>query len=301
MIKTLLFGSSGSAIAFIKNNNQERSYLAVADNDQNKHGSLFRNLLVISPDEIQNYDYDEIVIVSYWEAAIKEQLINNLKIPLDKIVTPDKKLLKPSIEPFQDPNTLLLAKKLITVLCGKAKQEGIPLHIDYGTLLGIVRGNELISWDDDIDLAAINTSAAEVEKFIIKHIHSIDASLNWTIKKTVNKANEPMALSLAFESKYDKYKNFEISIAYKEIKDNKAIKLSSLGQWYTPANHVEQLDTIIWEGTELLIPSDVRDYLTFTYGAWETVKRSMTVAEGCSAIIPFEVFEDAQLREIIIL
>lgn len=301
MIKTLLFGSSGSAIAFMKNNNQKRSYLAVADNDKNKHGSLFRNLLVISPNEIKNYDYDEIVIVSYWEAAIKEQLINNLKIPLDKIVTPDKKLLKPSIEPFQDPSTLLLAKKLITTLCGKAKQEGIPLHIDYGTLLGILRGGELISWDDDIDLAAIDTSAAEVEKFILANIHSINPNLDWTIKKSINKDNQPMALSLEFKSKNGKYKNFEVSIAYKGVQNNKAIKLSSLGQWYTPAHHVEQLDTIIWEDTELLTPSDARGYLTFTYGAWEIVKRSMTVAEGCNAIIPFEVFENAQLREIIIL
>ncbi|MDX4071139.1 LicD family protein [Aliarcobacter skirrowii] len=301
MKKVLLFGAGSGAINFIENEKNNIEILACIDNDKNKHGKRILDIEIISPEKIENFEFDEIIITTQWAIEVENQLINNYLINKEKIIHPLKNLLKKSDKPFEDEKTLNLAKKIITFLCGKAKEKNIPLHIDYGTLLGIVRDGKLIPWDDDIDLAIISTKAKEVESFILENIDLIDNDLIWTVEKIVDKNNNPFELSLKFNSLSNKFKTFDISIAYKGIIGENAVKLTSLGQWYTPKHHVLKLETLFWENTTLFVPSDFEKYLEFTYGSWKTPKQEMKIDEGCQGIVTFEDLKDAKLSKIIIL
>lgn len=58
---------------------------AFIDNNNSKAGTEFYGIPVISPKDINNMDYDYISICSTYEKEIKEQIINDLNIPENKI------------------------------------------------------------------------------------------------------------------------------------------------------------------------------------------------------------------------
>jgi hypothetical protein len=305
VIKTLIFGTGNSAVQLLKNLPDKRSYLAAVDNDADKHGQYFDDLLIISPDQIANYEYDEILIASYWEGTIKKQLIEELKIPADKVVTPQKKYYKnggETLYPFQDEATMALARKVITTLCGAACEQKLPLHIDYGTLLGIMRDGDLIAWDDDIDLACESRYAPELEIFLLEQVQNIDSSVNWSVRKDSDCNDRALHFYISFTPSAEKqFKTFAISIAVKGIEGDKAVKLSSFGAWFNPAKHLLSMDTINWSGTNIYTPNDADGYLKFSYGNWQSPKKDLTVGEGENwACVPIEKIKQAKMKSEII-
>ena len=300
MMKTLLFGTGGSAVNLLDNLPENREYLAAIDNDEDKHGKVFRGMPIISPSKISQYDYDQILIACYWEGTIKKQLIEELGIDANKVVTPHKKYFKnagENLHPFQHPPTLQLAHKLIDKICGGALQKQIPLHIDYGTLLGIMRDNELILWDDDIDLAADFQHADKIEAHLLSLIHELDKDVDWSLHKDVDINGRTLYFHLSFSPKQGcSYKSFPISIAMKGVQDGMAVKLSSFGAWSTPAHHTNTLVPFRWRDTDLYIPTDFDGYLRFTYGNWRSPKKDLSVGEGENwQTVPIEVIKQAKV------
>lgn len=300
MMKTLLFGTGGSAVNLLDNLPEDREYLAAIDNDADKHGKTFRGMPIISPSKISQYDYDQILIACYWEGTIKQQLIEELGIDANKVVTPHKKYFKnagENLHPFKHGPTLQLAHSLIDKICGGALQKQIPLHIDYGTLLGIMRDNELILWDDDIDLAAYFQHADQVEAHLLSLINELDSEVDWSLHKDVDINGRTLYFHLSFSPKTDcSYKSFPISIAMKGVQDGMAVKLSSFGAWSTPAHHTDNLVSYRWRDTDLYIPTDFDGYLRFTYGNWRSPKKDLSVGEGENwKTVPIEVIKQAKV------
>jgi len=302
-MKTLLFGTGGSAVNLLDNLPEDREYLAAIDNDVDKHGQQFRGMEVIAPSKISHYDYDQILIACYWEGTIKKQLIEELGIPAEKVITPHKKYFKnagENLHPFQDKATLEFAHNIITTLCGNAVKSEVPLHIDYGTLLGIMRNNELILWDDDIDLAADVTYANLVETLLLDFIHQSKHEVQWHLHKDVDVNQRTLYFHLSFTPLANAaYKSFPISIALKGEEDGMAIKLSSFGAWSTPAHHTKTLVLNRWQDTEIYIPSDYDGYLKFTYGNWRSPKKDLSVGEGENwRTVSIDVIKQANVRSI---
>ncbi|MBF7073114.1 LicD family protein [Glaciecola sp. MH2013] len=284
MKKALMFGTGDSATRLMKNMPNERVYVAAVDNDTDRHGQVFRSLPIIGPEQMGDFDYDEIVIGSYWEGTIKKQLMEDFNIPESKIVTPHKKYVKSDEEnqtPFRHAPTLELAKNTVKTLCGKAFEQKLPLHIDYGTLLGILRGGALIEWDDDVDLAADVAYAPEIQAFLLNTVGLIDERVNWQIRRDVDQHGQIILLYLTFQAKPGfSFKPFSVSIALKGFEGDKAVKLKGCGTWYTPAHHLQSVDSIEWEKVQMYIPHDAEGYLTFTYGDWQTPKQEISIGMG---------------------
>ncbi len=301
MKKVLLFGAGSAGENFIEKNTMYE-ILACIDNNLGKKGNYLRNIPIISPSEIINYEYEFIVITSYWETSIKEQLLNELNIPQHKIITPKKGLVKQADYPFEDLETLDFAKRIIIFLHKKAKEQNIPLYSDYGTLLGIIRDNKLIPWDDDIDFAIDLTHYEKIEELILENINKIDTNVKWTINKLIDVNNTPLGLTITFKTlENKKYKEFEISIACKGNIDGKATKLSSLGQWYTPFEYTQTLNYILWENSYIAIPNNVDKYLSFVYGEWKTPKKNLSFSDFPNAQeVSFDDFKKAQISQITI-
>ena len=100
-IKTLLFGAGEGSEQFIINEQKSRTFLAYVDNNEKRYNTKFNDLQIISPKDIENFDYDEIVITTQWAREVKKQLLNELKIDENKIIVPKKSLLKKP-QPFQN-------------------------------------------------------------------------------------------------------------------------------------------------------------------------------------------------------
>jgi len=300
-IKTLLFGAGEGSKNFIHNKYKEREYLAIVDNDTSRVGTFFENIIIISPEEIKNYEYDEIVIVTQWVEEVKEQLINVLKISEDKIFIPPKNILK-NKEPFMDKNTLELANNILKTISLAAYKEDIELFIDSGTLLGIVRDGTIMPWDDDIDFA-VNISNKKNQGFDIKSwvddvLKKSDLPVDFDVSAIADKNNKIVDIAIDFTS--NKYNSFRTSVKIRKEIGGKSVEQAALGLYYAPSKHFKKYEILTWQDIKLKVPFDYMNYLTFVYGDWKKVKKSITLADYSHlGDVSFEDFQEAGFHKVL--
>jgi len=301
MKKTLVFGASVGGSNFMKNSQSEREYLAFVDNDLQKENSSFNNLKIISPSSIKNYIYDEIVVASYWAMSIKKQLICEYGIEEDKIYVPPKEMLMDIAQPFLDKHTLQFARDIISLFSSQAILHNIPLYINNGTLLGIVRDNDILSWDTDIDFAILEECAKNIdmEKFILNTLQNLE-NIQYKITKVFNINNRILSYKIDF--KKDGLLQFPLSIEYMDIKDDFVIELVSLGQFKAPKKHILNLTTMTFNNSQVYIPQDVKEYLKYIYGSdWKTPKKNISFTDYNNYNqISKEIFEAEKIQQLVI-
>lgn len=77
----LLFGASEGGRNVLINHSHSHNFVAYIDNDKRKHGQRYAGLPVIAPEDIPNYQVDEILISSIYGPHIHRQLLNDLNLP----------------------------------------------------------------------------------------------------------------------------------------------------------------------------------------------------------------------------
>jgi phosphorylcholine metabolism protein LicD len=159
------------------------------------------------------------------------------------------------------------------------QNEGIPYHLEGGTLLGIVRDNDLLPWDYDVDISIPKQSAihfmervapklkrkgykvstrlsprefgpikkGELRLFKVKSMFYY--ILNWFFPFT---SKNTIALDVFIKSNDENY-------TYWEAMD-KVMRVSN--------KYYESNETITYLGRELSVPNHYKDYLTEKYGDW---------------------------------
>ena len=102
-MKVILFGAGKGGENFILQHPQ-MNIVAIADNDESKHGKTVLRIPVISPVEIQNENVESIIITSQWVDQVYRQLTNDLGFSASLITIPNKQAVKAEL-PFQDKQT----------------------------------------------------------------------------------------------------------------------------------------------------------------------------------------------------
>lgn len=288
-IKTIIFGAGAGAKKFLDNEKFTREFLAVCDNDSKKHGGIFEGYEVISPIQLNKYDFDEIVITTQWATQVLKQLVEDMKIDKAKVKVPPKSLLKKP-QPFYHKPTRELARTIIKILSQSAREHNVPLVVDFGTLLGIVRDNDVIEWDDDVDFSV---PVEKYENFILwlnKILPKLSLPFELKIQKYETKKNKINSVLLSFNDK--RYNSFLTSISLRQNDDLHSIHLPSGGMWYAHKKHFETFETKKWNGVDLMLPSEYEEYLTFVYGQWQKPKKNISMADYANlGEVSFEDFE----------
>lgn len=164
------------------------------------------------------------------------------------------------------------ARKMLEDTVTILERNNIPYWLDAGTLLGIIRDNDFIPWDYDIDLGVasihIDRVIALKRQFFPKYrlvTRPLKSAVipgtyrSCKVKRTLGKlsflhSKEELHLDIFFKYKIDNH--------YCWIDSNITKRVDA-------AFH-DNLDRITWKGKSYSIPSNVEAYLTRRYGDWRT-------------------------------
>ncbi|MHA6481262.1 nucleoside-diphosphate sugar epimerase/dehydratase [Paenibacillus sp. strain BS8-2] len=270
-MKILLFGASFGGQNFMKNHALEYDFLAVIDNDVNKRGKLFNNIEIIDPGQINNYQYDKIIVTSMYVNSISEQL-RNLGIPESRIQYASKNSMKVGELPFENPKTLRKANQLIVEI-SKALRD-IPHYYTFGTLLGIARDGGLIPWDDDIDIAIFASDTQIIQDRLLEAAANFEKLFDIKLFSRIYSNGRPASVTIdciedgtkLFMVNFD-CMYIEGSIVKQELND-------------TPVSFFNGSDQLAFEGIKIQVPKDYKDYLDYTYGNWHVVKKNTSFANN---------------------
>lgn len=280
MKKVFLFGSGDGAKQYLLKHQKSFELIGLLDNDKDKHGTLFNNMIMIyEPSIVKTTLYDEIIIVSQWAGEIYTQLTEIFSVPPSKIIIPPKKEIKKVNRPFEDSKTRELARDIIQQLSFYAIKDNIALLVDFGTLLGLVRDNDIIEWDDDVDFSIINLPEEfNFSSWLSQVLSNINFPVTLIIDSKTVEGNT-IYINLIFHEEENSYKNFITSISFRTFKNGFSLHLPSAGMWHAPEVHFKNYEIIQWKGYEILVPYAYKEYLTFLYGDWHIPKKDISMSD----------------------
>ena len=232
---------------------------------------------MVLPVDIVNYQFDKIIITSMYSVEIKKQLLA-LGIANDKISIASKKDAK-GISPFEDDATFNLARNILKFVCEDALiNNEFKFCIEAGTLLGIVRDNNLLRWDCDMDFFIHPDSINQTKCFLLKKFSSFDTNAKIGVIERGGVTGNIVGYVINVASD-ENYKSFNIDFSYVKFEDEYMYSLFTDCILYSPKLHFDKIDTIVWEGVRLPVPYKHKDYLTFLYGDWKVPKKDFTVED----------------------
>lgn len=265
----IVFGASKAGKNFLKNQD-EYNVLAIADNDSNKHGKLLNDIFIIHPNQINEYDYEYVVIASMFIEGITKQLQQDFSITKDKIIYVPKRLLKiEERETFADIETKKLAHKYLKLLSEFFNDQGFKYYLNFGTLLGIVRDGDLIPWDDDIDLAVIKDF--DEEQFLT-NLKKVCTLSNGEVEYLVKRKSESGIVGIDVLVQAENTHPFTISVDLL-IEDGDVYRLPID---VVPREYFTKQEEVMLGKLMLYGPAPVEQYLTYVYRDWKVVKKDVT-------------------------
>lgn len=277
-----MFGAGSGGAVFLKNIRDGEfnvEIVAVADNNKTKQGRKFHGLTVIEPKKIRELEYDAIVITSIFVNQIREQLIKELKVDEKKIEVPLKELMKTSYmsKPFEDPVTRETARKTLFYILGIFESNNITYFINHGTLLGIVRDDDIIPWDDDIDITIYEQDMKNALSYLKRSFQNLDyktEQVQYSGTAIYQNNKTLTAINISAKRIVDGMTVHEFSIDVQPVTFEKDMAI--MPNTYAPAYHFTKTETIEFKGRSVTVPFEYKKYLEFSYGDWNVPKKNMT-------------------------
>jgi len=189
------------------------------------------------------------------------------------------------------------AIKLLSIVINTLNEFNIKYYLDFGTLIGAIRDNGLIAWDDDIDITLLSEVDYKRIPDVLKKIknkyklRTYLFTFNSSRLKRKKRKNEIYINNVTFTND----ENYQIA----KVRNNKfwifgrgntcidiffKYKFNNNLYWmaYGKENSIpieylyEELVEIDFCGLKCTIPKEYDKYLTYKYGDWKTPKKDWT-------------------------
>lgn len=173
--------------------------------------------------------------------------------------------------------TAVIARKALRKVCRILDKHGIPYVLEGGTLLGIIRENRLLPWDNDLDITITDGYLPELMK--LKWVFRL---AGYQLKERRIKEEVPyFPIGTVRLVKVKKTRLFRKNLGILDVFVKK--RIDDRYYWVVgqgnpvlksvPCHFYEKSIRYGFDGYDYSIPSDYDDYLTCRYGDWRiTVK-----------------------------
>ncbi|KEK10101.1 hypothetical protein EP18_18980 [Lysinibacillus sphaericus] len=269
MKKILLYGAGSGLQKFFEHYKEnDIEILGIIDTSPEKWGTKIQGNLIKHPDVVRELNYDEIWITSMFVKEIKEKLFS-LGVEPEKICAVPKELIIQQVYPFENAKVRETAIEILFNLTDIFNQHNVKYFIDGGTLLGIIREQDLIKWDNDIDLCILFNDIERVQQILKEFVSQSSPDTKVKIKERYDSKNTLICFELMF---FMNSIEFEMSIGILRFENDTAYTILNV----VNKKHFITGEELVFKGKMLRVPNKPLEYLTTMYGNWRVPKKDST-------------------------
>ncbi|MCK9329692.1 MAG: LicD family protein [Candidatus Cloacimonetes bacterium] len=183
----------------------------------------------------------------------------------------------------------VIGKKMLKKVCQILDENNIKYNLDNGTLLGIIREDRLLPWDNDIDITIHEKYLSQLLKLRWKfwlagyrtrlRYSKIDIKYFPKGKIRMMKVQTRKFLFKG-SNMIELYFKVEDNDKYYYIEDEKDPVLKA-----APAKYYTNLIRYNFDDYKYLIPKDYEEYLVYRYGDWKTPDKEFNYKKDDLAIV----------------
>jgi len=163
----------------------------------------------------------------------------------------------------------IIALKMLKDVTDLLDEHNIEYWLEGGTLLGVIRENRLLPWDNDMDIS--------IDEKYYENILKVIKQLPYRIRmRHFEENNDPFIkgktrIIKVTNKKFLFFKgNVTLDIFIKFKKGDKSFWQIGNKTKFVPAYFYEQLIPYKFDNKNYLIPKLYDEYLTYRYGDWKT-------------------------------
>jgi lipopolysaccharide cholinephosphotransferase len=167
-------------------------------------------------------------------------------------------------------------------------ENGVNFALDGGTLLGIVREDRLLPWDNDLDLVVLSSESGRLTNCLTAFLAK---GFSVSMKTFLHKRVGPFRRGdLRICQITNAWAMLDIIIKYPDGDDYAWVVMGTLKR--VPRKYYDQYESINFCGRVYPIPAFTEDYLAFRYGDWRTPKEEYDVRKDDGAIASVQNGQD---------
>jgi phosphorylcholine metabolism protein LicD len=163
------------------------------------------------------------------------------------------------------------ALKMLNDVTDILDKYNVKYWLDFGTLLGIVRENRILPWDDDMDISIFEQDFEIMRTKVMPEIKAMRYRdyLRY-FNSSIGPFKEGMPRSFKVRTNrlffFKGYVKLDIFIMYKNDQKYNWLELGELHS--LPENLLKEFDYFDFNGKKYRVPKDYDKYLTYHYGDW---------------------------------
>lgn len=172
--------------------------------------------------------------------------------------------------PFKDKD-ISIAYQLLFDVCDLLHAEGVPWHLEGGTLLGLVRDGGLLPWDHDLDISVPASAAGQLRQALRKLPRKWRLSFRYFETDTdMWQREDPRLIKVKNRYLFLMPGDHCLDIFIKYEHRDACYWQAGGYIMQADARHYQGCDELSYRGHRLCLPKDHEAYLSAKYGDWKT-------------------------------
>ena len=185
---------------------------------------------------------------------------------------------------------LNIALRILHDVTIELENASIPYWLEGGTLLGIIRENRLLPWDNDMDISMYKIDQRKLLQIMIKLFFK-------GYRLSIKHYRKDIGPFRKGELRMIKVRNFEPFFRKGKVMLDIFLKRKIKNEYFwtvgvkspvlksSPAEFYEELGWTEFNGKKYMISKDYKGYLTYRYGDWKTPVKTWNFKKDDKAIV----------------